>query len=846
MTATGRHRATALAAARPGRARRRILIAAGVVVVLVLAVVVTRLAIAAEDPELVVGDTVVADDYDRAATAGSWGLAPTGGDYALTLPSAFSLDGAVASATPPRSGSSVTATVGSVSAGDVLVATTISPIALPTAGNGVYSGVQLRSAGGSHYLVSVRIDPAGAAWLSLLRVVGSTAAQVALVRDVPVGAGLTAGSVLHLEAQVHGTDAVDLRARAWLDGAEAPDWQAVTEDAAAERIVTPGAIGLWTYSSGSSEPVTVAYDDLLARLLVPPTATPPVIEPPAPGEAPTIEGVRGTPGSAPVGSTTYAVPEGALFVSPTGVDIAAGTEIAPFATLPAAIAAAPAGATIVLRAGEYHGTVIVPGHKGLTIQSYPGEAVWLDGSRVVENWEPEGEAWVASGWTTSFDASPTYSRGAPDGTTAGWQFVNPLYPMAAHPDQVWIDDVAQLQVGTVAELVPGTFLVDTTGQRLLLGSDPTGAVVRASDTVKALVIAGTDSTVRGIGIRRFAPSVPDIGAVAVSATGVTIENVEITDSATTGLAIFAADTTLTDVTIRRSGMLGAQASWADGLVATGLLLADNNTEHFNRAPVSGGFKIHKSRGVTVADSAILGNRGNGLWFDESVYDMTVTGNDIKDSIGNGLVIELSAEALVADNVIAGSERDGVLVSESGHVDIWNNTIVANFRSINITQGDRRASDLSLPGHDSRQTLPDPTVTWITEDVSVSNNVMAEGRGKCILCVEDYSHERSAAQMDVRSNGNVFQRISVTEPSWAIVWSRGPGNPQVFTTIAAFHTATGQDASSVALDGTPAVEGARLAPAVESLIGAVAQPLPAAVAAAVGRAEDDRHLGVWFD
>jgi len=357
-------------------------------------------------------------------------------------------------------------------------------------------------------------------------------------------------------------------------------------------------------------------------------------------------------------------------------------------------------------------------------------------------------------------------------------------------------------------------------------------------------VSGEGNVVRGIGIHRFSPSVPDIGAVAVSGAGVTIENVTITDVATTGLAVFSSDVTLTDLTVVRAGMLGAQASTADGLTATGLLIADNNTEHFNRAPVSGGFKIHKSRGVEVSSSAFLRNRGNGLWFDESVYDMRIVGNDIVDSIGNGIVIELSAKALIVDNIVVGSTRDGVLVSDSGHVDIWNNTIARNERSINIVQGDRRAANLSLPGHDKRQKLPDPTVTWITEDVSIGNNVLAEGRGKCVLCVEDYSHERSAGQMGIVSNGNVIHRTDATHPTWAIVWSRGEGNPAVYTSVAAFTAATGQDSDSLALDAQPALAGTTLAPAVVSVESAIARPLPSDVAAGARRSVGVRHLGAW--
>lgn len=849
MTTAGRHRAgSSTPSARARRnPRLRIVALVALVVAVVLAVVAAGFAFASPSVEYTTGPTIVSDEFERTG-AGSLGIAPVGGDYALSVPSAFSTDGTVAMAAPPRSGSSVTATLPAVTADNVVAQTTASVAELPSAGNGLSFGLQLRSGGGSHYVASARLDGKGSVWLTVLRVVGSTATQVALARDVPATTGLVAGTPVHLETEVTGTDPVQVRARAWKEGDERPDWQVVTEDSDELRIVAPGSIGLWTYVSTGSAPVPVAYDGVTAQLLVSATA-PPEETPAPPDTTPVVEGVRGTPGAGPVGSAAYPVPDDAIYVSTDGVDgaqAARGTAAAPFATIAAAIAAAPSGSTIVLRAGEYHGSVVMPSHKTLTLQSYPGEEVWLDGSRVVSTWTADGATWVSDGWNVAFDASPTYSRGAPDGTTPGWRFVDPLYPMAAHPDQVWIDDIAQLQVGSRAEVVTGTFFVDAAAQQLVLGSDPSDAVVRASDTAKALVIAGPNSTVRGIGVSRFAPSVPDIGAVAVSASDVTIEEVTIVDTATTGLALFAIDTTLNRLTIQRSGMLGAQASWSDGLVATNLLISDNNTEHFNRAPVSGGFKIHKSRGVTVADSAFLSNRGNALWFDESVYDMTVTGNDILDNVGNGIVIELSATAIVADNVVMRSERDGILISDSGHVDIWNNTIVANDRGVNITQGTRRASELGLPGHDSRQKLPDPTVTWITEDVSVVNNVIAEGRGKCILCVEDYSHERSASQMDVRSNGNVLQRVSISQPKWAVVWSRGAGNPAVYLDVASFSMATGQDSTSLALDGTPAVENGVLTPEVSSLVSAVAKPLVPAIAAAVGQPEGEKHLGAWTD
>ena len=554
-----------------------------------------------------------------------------------------------------------------------------------------------------------------------------------------------------------------------------------------------------------------------------------------------VADARAAAGSEPVGSTAYPVPAGAIFVSPSGTANAAGTQAAPLSTISAAIAKAPSGATIVVRGGSYHESIVVPSQKQLTIQSYPKEQVWLDGSSTVDNWAASGNVWVSQGWTASFDASPTYSRGKPDNATPGWQFVNPAYPMASHPDQVFVNGASLDQVGSLAQVGVGTFYVDYASDQLFIGSNPTGKNVEASDLVKAATIAGPGSVLRGIGVRDFAPSVPDMGAVSVAAVNVTVENVEIDDSATTGLSVFATGATLNKVTIARSGMLGAHASYADGLKANDMLLVDNNAEMFNRAPVSGGFKVHRSRGVAITNSVYSGNLGNSLWFDESVYGITVTGNDVLRGTGNGVVLELSATANVANNRIIGNTLDGLLISDTGNVNVWNNTLTANARGINITQGTRRASNLATAGHDPRQALPDPTVTWITENITVSNNVVADGTFKCMLCVEDYSHERSAAQMNVVSDGNVFKRTSATAPVWATVWSRGAGDPAVYNSIAAYSAATGQDANSVAIDGGDA---ATLAATVSSSAATASRPLPAPIASLVGKNTGARHLGAW--
>jgi len=529
---------------------------------------------------------------------------------------------------------------------------------------------------------------------------------------------------------------------------------------------------------------------------------------PEPMPAWNTSGVRAGRGSAPVGTARYAVPAGAIYVDGShGSTHATGAVGAPFASVQKAIDKASSGGTVVLRGGTYNQSLTVPAGKRLTIQSYPGEAVWFDGSKRLTSWHRLGTAWYSTGWNHHFDSSPTDTKGAPDGTSAGWQWVNPAKPMAAHPEQIWIDGSPLQEVGSFAQVKPGTFFADTAAKRLYIGSSPVGREVRAAVLTKAMSLRGDGVTVRGIGIRRYATSVWMMGAVTIEAPNATLENVAVYDSATTGVFVGAADATLMNLTVARNGLLGVGANNADNLRVGGLLVVQNNSEGFNRAPVSGGLKITKSRRLSVADSAFLGNDGPGIWVDESVYDIDILRNDILGNTGSGILLELSQRADVIDNLVLDSGGSGVKINNTGSVELWNNTIVGADRPLNIVQDARRADDSSVPGHDKRRPFPDPAMPWLVNGVGVGNNVVAASSGDCTYCVEDYSLRFTAAQMGISSNGNLLQRAAVDAPAWLVVWSRGAinRNPAVYTTLASYTNSTGQDASSLSVDGRAVVD-----------------------------------------
>lgn len=559
-----------------------------------------------------------------------------------------------------------------------------------------------------------------------------------------------------------------------------------------------------------------------------PTPAPPVTTttiaptPPPPPTAPETSG----PGTT-VGSQHYAVPSNAIVVSRTGNNSNAGNQQSPYRSIQHAINQAASGATVVIRGGEYHESVIVPASKRVTIQNWPGETVWLDGSVVTSGWVKDGNQWRLDGWNTVFDSSPTYTRGAPDNSAPGWGFVNANHPMAAHPDQVWVNNVAQRQVQTRQQVTNGTFFYDTAGQRLYLGTNPDGAEVRAAKLIRAMSIRSQSSTLQGIGIRRYSPSVPDMGAVTIEAARISVNHVAVLDSATTGINISAPDVQMHNITVSRSGLVGINATRSDRLQLLGIQANANNSENFNQSPVSGGIKIGRTRTVVVQDSEFIANIGPGVWFDEEVHNLSLISNVSANNAGHGASLEISAVANVIDNIFANNTRDGIKVNNTSHVDVWNNTFVGNGRSINLVQDTRRPVAENTPGRDRRQPFPDPTMTWLLGPVRVSNNIISyPTSGNCLLCVEDYSHQRTAEQIGVTAQGNVYNRQSGS-PTWLVVWSRGGQNinPYVFQTLQQFRTTTQQESLGHLIEQVRVVslDGRTLTSAMPAATSAVSLP-----------------------
>lgn len=782
-------------------------------------VVVTPLEAAAAAPS---GWKEVARDTFTRTLSNSWGQAEAGGSYAVSASAGSSVKtSGSAGLVTISAGRTVSAALPSVVARDVYVADTMKVTSSNTITSDIFHGWAVRQqSDGSAYAVRLRLSSSGAASLGVSRLKGSTSTWLGGV-NLPFT--LMPGQAVRGEVEVAGTSPVAVKARVYPAGSAVPGWQMSVADSAAERIQTSGSVALREYAEVASSPVTVSRDDLTVS--TPPLTDTGLVPPPSSGR-----------GALPIGTANYPIPSGAIFVDVArGSDSNSGTQSSALRTVGAAIARARSGATVVLRAGTYHESVTVPSNKTLTFQAYPNEAVWFDGSTRVTNWARSGSTWVASGWTAEFSNSM--------GGTSWRSTMIDQNPMAADPDQVFVNGVALKQVGSSSSVTTGTFYVNDAANTITIGSDPTGKEVRASDLPQALQSSSPNTVVQGIGFRRYATGYERNGTVWLIGAGGAVRNVAVVDNATIGLRLSNGNKTVDRVTVERNGMLGIAGYKSDHSSITNSIVSNNNTENFKDVPVAGGIKLTAGRNLTVKNVETRNNLGTGIWFDVSCYNMTIVNNVSTNNRKHQIEVEVSDRGIIANNVATGGE-DGIILFDAGNFRVFNNEVGGSkLFGIILSQDQRRqaAAGLYPEARDPRAPIPDPTMPWLTRNVVVSNNVFGNG-GYFQWYALDKKTGIPVNQFNVTITGNLFNaRLTKTDPTM-VAWGKGGDNVTLerYETPAALAAAknrswlNAQTTSSKSLAAMAADKAAH---------ASVAVPVPQDVASATGLVAGSRRLGV---
>ncbi len=531
-----------------------------------------------------------------------------------------------------------------------------------------------------------------------------------------------------------------------------------------------------------------------------------------------------------IADTAYAVPGGAVFVSPSGRDSNPGTQSAPLATVAHAVAKVGSGGTIVLRGGTYReqlGSIT----KRITIQPYPHEQAWLKGSLIATGFSGSGGDWVKSGWNPAGVCHNCYPQAA----------IDPQYPMAGQPDQVFIDGAPQRQVSSRSAVGNGSFYFDRAHSQLWIGTNPTGHTIEATAYAKAMQFSTSHSSgsiVRGIGIADYAAHYNfDVPAMVVGNTSnLTFVKDTFAFSAGRGLSILSPGAVVTDDMFVDNGANGLHANTADGLDFERNYVGFNNFERFSIQPSASastaGAKITSSGNMVLRGNVVEDNYSNGLWLDVSCWNTVIANNTILRNAGHGIAVELSGSVIVAGNISGHNGRIGLKVSGSNAVSAINNTIVNNgWAQLGVYEDPR-----SNP-------RPQHGVTWNTAQVVVANNIFEGPNSSTYAMLDSFDGnypKRTTTQgmlsIDAR---NVWMRPTVSAPHYVASWQISTKSASRFSNLPSLQSGTHREQASVAADGVslsamfvnPGADDYRLTARNPARVGGLA--LTSAVAAAMG-------------
>lgn len=531
-------------------------------------------------------------------------------------------------------------------------------------------------------------------------------------------------------------------------------------------------------------------------------------------------------GALAIGTASYTIPSGALYVDSTGGSNAnSGTVGSPYATVAYAVTQVGANGTIVCRAGEYHEQFDhTTANQPCTVMNYPGETVWFDGSVVVTNWSQNGSTWIHTGIPTQFNHT----------TSAGWTQGSSLISgdmYAGLSDQVFYDGNPLTQIADAATPAAGQFSVNYGNNTITIGSNPSGHEVRVSD-LRSLVVASQQISWKGVGIRRYAPDATNsVGApfyYGGSSAGSTFENIIIKHSAMAGMNLNKPNITVRYCTFEENMQTGIGGNKCDYLLVDSCVIQNNNRGKFNAQPTTAAIKITRCRAAKVSNCYIVNNDGAmGVWMDVSCVETEVVHNYIVGAHEKGIEQELSDggnigglqhRAVVAGNYISGPDF-GISCLDTGYTDFYNNTI------INCTSADIMMQRDSRPLNVGNDTFTVTECPWDTVHNASVNNIMAT----CTIPIRvfDSNNSRSADVMYNEIRNNTFTKLS----GGIVQWGDASNSYTTYGTPAALQAAVPSLTSGNVQSST--------------ITHSTALPLPVNVAVALGVSTGVQHVGSFI-
>ncbi len=399
--------------------------------------------------------------------------------------------------------------------------------------------------------------------------------------------------------------------------------------------------------------------------------------------------------SGPPSSGPSAVPAGQREV----VSIPAGVAIQPI------VDSHPAGTTFMLAAGTYREQQVTP--RDGDVFEGAGPATVMNGARVLDVWNTDGDGWYATGQTQEGTVHGDCRSGS---------------PMCDRAEELFVDGERLTHVASLDEVDDTSWWFDYGADTIHIGFDPAGRLVEASTTPYAFQGGAAAVTIRDLTVTHHATPA-QAGAIDAGGPDWVIEGITAVDNHALGIFFVGDRTIVRDSLSQGNGQMGMGGTGATDALVERVELADNNQIGFNDEWEAGGAKFTVTTGMQFLDSYVHGNDGAGIWFDESALDTKISGNRAIDNSGAGIFYEISEDATISGNTVTGNgwgEESrgwlwgaGIQVAASSGVEIINNEVTGNLNAVVLIQQDRGEGPLG-----DRQ----------IDDITVGDNRIVPGSG----------------------------------------------------------------------------------------------------------------------
>jgi hypothetical protein len=336
----------------------------------------------------------------------------------------------------------------------------------------------------------------------------------------------------------------------------------------------------------------------------------------------------------------------------------------------------------------------------------------LSGARLLTTFSQVGSYWVVSGQTQEgVRTSSTNNNGKP--------ICMARFPRCYYPEELFIDNVRQRGVASLSGLRSGTWYFDYDADKIYIATNPAGHSVETSVTPRAFRGTGSNVTVRGIIIEKYATPFTS-GALQADGSNWVVEDNEVRFNHGIGIETNAG-TAARRNHVYRNLQLGMGGTGDGGVIEDNEIAYNNNPQVINYGWSAGGTKWHNTQNLVLRNNFVHHNMGPGLWTDiDNIYTL-MEYNRVEDNSRFGIYREISYDATIRYNsasrngfalpvadVVRGG---GIAIRSSSNVEIYGNTVTDNKAGIDISEVEVRTGKygpygvVNLYVHDNTVTMP---------------------------------------------------------------------------------------------------------------------------------------------